>query len=50
MLAMRYAGKLLFSEAKAVRPLHERIFYFFADMNLVFVFLIVFVIALMRWA
>lgn len=50
VLAMRYVGKLTFSEAKAVRPLHERIFYFLAYMNLVFVFLIVFVIALMRWA
>jgi predicted heme/steroid binding protein/uncharacterized membrane protein len=50
VLAMRHVGKLSISEAKAVRPLHERIFYFFAYMNLVFVFLIVFVIALMRWA
>lgn len=50
VLAMRHVGKLIASEAKAVRPLHERIFYFFAYMNLVFVFLIVFVIALMRWA
>jgi len=50
VLAMRHIGKLIVGGTKAVRPLHERIFYFFAYMNLVFVFLIVFVIALMRWA
>ncbi len=50
VLAMRHVGKLIVSETKTVRPFHERIFYFFAYMNLVFVFLIVFVIALMRWA
>ena len=50
VLAMRHVGKLISSDAKAARPFHERIFYFFAYMNLVFVFLIVFVIALMRWA
>ena len=50
VLAMRHVGKLIVGGKKAVRPLHERIFYFFAYMNLVFVFLIVFVIALMRWA
>lgn len=50
VLAMRLAGKLIISDSKAVRPLHERIFYFLAYLNLVFVFLIVFVIALMRWA
>ncbi len=50
VLAMRHVGKLIISEVKAVRPFHERIFYFFAYMNLVFVFLIVFVIALMRWS
>jgi predicted heme/steroid binding protein/uncharacterized membrane protein len=49
VFAMRHVGKLIFSETKAITPLHERIFYFFAYMNLVFVFLIVFVIALMRW-
>ena len=50
VLAMRHVGRLIVSEAKSVRPFHERIFYFLAYMNLVFVFLIVFVIALMRWA
>ncbi len=48
--AMRLVGRLVMGGAKAVRPYHERIFYFIAYMNLVLVFLIVFVIALMRWA
>lgn len=50
VVTMRQVGKLIAGEAKPVRPYHERIFYFFAYMNLVFVFLIVFVIALMRWS
>jgi len=50
VVAMRQVGKLITGESKPVRPYHERIFYFFAYMNLVFVFLIVFVIALMRWS
>ena len=50
VLGMRLVGDLKTAGHKPVRPLHERIFYFFAYMNLVFVFLIVFVIALMRWS
>ena len=50
VLALRQVGKLTISSTIAVRPLHERVFYFFAYMNLILVFLIVFVIALMRWA
>ncbi len=50
VFAMRHVGRLIVSETKPVRPFHERIFYFIAYMNLIFVFLIVFVIALMRWA
>jgi hypothetical protein len=30
-------------------PLHERVFYFMAYMNLVIVFLIVLILALWRW-
>ena len=48
--AMKLVGRLVIGGAKAIRSYHERIFYFIAYMNLVLVFLIVFVIALMRWA
>lgn len=48
VLAMKRVGRLR-SESGKQRPFHERLFYFFAYMNLVMVFLIVFVIALMRW-
>jgi hypothetical protein len=46
---MRKIGELKAEGEKPITPFHERIFYFFAYMNLVFVFLIIFVIALMRW-
>lgn len=46
--SMPFVGKLLL-EAKAERPLHEKVFYVFAYTNLAFVFLIVFVISLWRW-
>jgi predicted heme/steroid binding protein len=49
VLAMRLVGNLKKTSGKPVRRLYERIFYFFAYMNLLFVFLIAFVIALMRW-
>jgi predicted heme/steroid binding protein/uncharacterized membrane protein len=48
ILAMKRIGRLR-SGLEEPRPFHERIFYFFAYMNLAIVFLIVFVIALMRW-
>ncbi|MEJ2696461.1 MAG: CopD family protein [Candidatus Sulfobium sp.] len=48
VLAMKRIGRLR-SEDKKPRPFHERLFYLFAYMNLALVFLIVFVIALMRW-
>jgi predicted heme/steroid binding protein len=46
---MPLVGKLVERSEKAARPTHERVFYFFAYMNLVLVFLIVFVISLWRW-
>ena len=49
VLAMKKVGDLKPADGSAIRPFHERVFYFFAYMNLVFVFLIIFVIALMRW-
>jgi predicted heme/steroid binding protein/uncharacterized membrane protein len=48
ILSMKRIGKLR-SGIEEPRPFHERIFYFFAYMNLAIVFLIVLVIALMRW-
>jgi predicted heme/steroid binding protein len=49
ILAMKKVGELKPTAETQLRPFHERVFYFFAYMNLVFVFLIIFVIALMRW-
>ncbi len=49
VLGLAPVGKLIASTEKFIRPFHERLFYFFAYMNLVLVFLIVFVIALWRW-
>jgi predicted heme/steroid binding protein/uncharacterized membrane protein len=49
VLAMPRVGKLLASTEKAKKPFHIRLFYFFAYMNLVLVFVITFVIALWRW-
>ena len=49
VLAMPVVGTLTITAVKVSRPFHERLFYFFAYMNLAFTFLIVFVIALWRW-
>jgi predicted heme/steroid binding protein/uncharacterized membrane protein len=49
ILAMPQAGKLLSAGEQPERPFHVRLFYFFAYMNLVLVFVITFVIALWRW-
>ncbi len=49
ILMMPQVGKLLATGEKPIRPLHERLFYFFAYMNLVLVFIITFIIALWRW-
>ncbi len=50
VIAMKLVGELGTTAEKADKPFHEKLFYFFAYMNLVFVFLIVFIIALMRWS
>ncbi len=49
ILAMPVVGQLLATGEKVRRPFHERLFYFFAYMNLVLVFVITFIIALWRW-
>jgi predicted heme/steroid binding protein/uncharacterized membrane protein len=49
VLAMPQVGMLVTSGRKPERPFHERLFYFFAYMNLVLVFIIIFVISLWRW-
>lgn len=49
IISMPQAGRLIPSEGKSTVPFYERLFYFFAYMNLVLVFLIIFVIALWRW-
>jgi len=50
ILAMPEAGKIERPGEKVhSRPFHVRLFFFFAYMNLVFTFLIIFVIALWRW-
>ena len=49
IISMKKVGELKSADEATLRPFHERVFYFFAYMNLVFVFLIIFVIALMRW-
>ncbi len=48
ILAMPVVGKLLAPGATG-RPFHERLFYFFAYMNLILVFVITLVIAPWRW-
>jgi len=48
VLSMSPVGKLL-KEEKAQKPLAVKIFYFFAYMNLVLVFSIVFIVSLWRW-
>ena len=49
ILSMPRVGKLLASGEKPKQPFHVRLFYFFAYMNLVLVFVITFIIALWRW-
>ncbi|MBM4322922.1 MAG: cytochrome B5 [Deltaproteobacteria bacterium] len=46
---MPVVGELLLVGAKMEKSLHEKVFYFMAYMNLIFVFLITFIIALWRW-
>jgi len=49
ILSMPRVGRLLASGERLKLPFHLRLFYFFAYMNLVLVFVITFVIALWRW-
>ncbi len=49
ILAMKEIGVLKPSGTSLKKPFYERLFFFFAYMNLVLVFIIIFVIALMRW-
>ncbi len=49
ILAMPQVGKLLASGEQLKQPFHIKLFYFFAYMNLVLVFVITFVIAFWRW-
>lgn len=49
LASMHEVGRLMDPGTKAPRPLPERVFYALAYINLCFVFLITFVIALWRW-
>ena len=49
ILTMPQVGMLVTSGRTPVKPFYERLFYFFAYMNLALVFVIVFVISLWRW-
>ncbi|MCL4490346.1 MAG: CopD family protein [Nitrospirae bacterium] len=49
VLAMPVVGTLRATVGKPLRPFHERLFYFFAYMNLALTFLVIFVISLWRW-
>jgi len=49
ILSMPQAGKLIATPEKIITPFYEKLFYFFAYLNLALVFLIVFLIALWRW-
>ena len=49
VLAMPQVGMCVESDRKPERPLYEKVFYFFAYMNLILVFVIIFVISLWRW-
>lgn len=49
IVSMPQVGALAAAGEKTVQPFHMRLFYFFAYMNLALVFIIIFVVALMRW-
>ena len=49
ILGVPLVGELIPSEDKPQQSPHEKVFYFMAYMNLTFVFLITFIIALLRW-
>ncbi len=49
IFTMPFVGELLPNEVKPKKSGPEKVFYFMAYMNLIFVFLITFIIALWRW-
>jgi predicted heme/steroid binding protein/uncharacterized membrane protein len=49
ILKMPVVAELAPLETKVEKPTYEKVFYFMAYMNLIFVFLITFIIALWRW-
>lgn len=49
VLAMPRVARLLSAGEQRKRPIHERVFFFMAYMNLSMVFLIVLIVALWRW-
>jgi len=49
ILGMPVVGSLITGETKGKPPRHEKAFYLMAYMNLVFVFVITFIVALWRW-
>jgi predicted heme/steroid binding protein len=49
VLAMPQVGMCVATDRKPEKPLYEKVFYFFAYMNLALVFVIIFVISLWRW-
>lgn len=49
ILTMPVVGSLITGETKGKPPRHEKVFYGMAYMNLVFVFVITFIVALWRW-
>jgi predicted heme/steroid binding protein/uncharacterized membrane protein len=49
VLGMPQVGMCVDSDRKPEKPLYEKVFYVFAYMNLVLVFVIIFVISLWRW-
>ncbi len=49
VIGMPQVGRLVVSGEKTSRPFHIRLFFFFAYMNLVLVFIITLIIAVWRW-
>jgi predicted heme/steroid binding protein len=49
ILKMPVVAELAPLKTKVEKPTHEKVFYFMAYMNLIFIFLITFIIALWRW-
>lgn len=47
--AMPFVGEIAIATGPRQAPLHERVFFFMAYMNLIFVFTIVLILALWRW-